>query len=125
MKLKKNSLLVRWAYLIDNTVSANAGDPNTRNRFKVPKTSNVCSIFWRSILFTPMAILLAVPSAMIGMMVIMVIGAGYLIRDIIIWARRKEAAQRFGHKTDETLEVIGQGFKSFYKKACPLVDIDD
>lgn len=125
MKLKKNSLLVRWAYLIDNTVNANASTHAVRYYFKMPETSNVCSIFWRSILFTPLAILLAVPSVMVGMVVVIVMGAGYLIRDIIIWARRKEAAQRFGHKTDETLEVIGQGFKSFYKKACPLVDIDD
>lgn len=124
MKLKKSSLLVRWAYLIDNTVYNNTSS-YVKKSWKVPKTSNVCNIFWRSILFTPLAILLAVPSVMVGMLVIIFIGGGYLIRDIIIWARRKEAAQRFGHKTDETLEVIGQGFKSFYKKACPLVDIDD
>lgn len=125
MKLKKNSILVRWAYLIDNTVNANAASPAVRDSFKMPKTSSVCIIFWRSIFLTPMAILLAVPGAMLGIVVIMVIGAWHIIRDIIIWARRKEAAQRFGYKTDETLGVIGQGFKSFYKKACPLVDIDD
>jgi hypothetical protein len=118
MELKRDSWLVKWAYLGEHI-----------NKWSDTHTS-LCALFWRSVLFTPLK--LAVPLGMVGVIAVMayhepmsalVVFGGVLIALALTAAVAFVSAYVQERGTSDQSPVVVQMLKSVKGKVCPMVTI--
>lgn len=107
MKIKKTSLWIRWAYLPELLV---------RYAEDLPDRTDLCSIFWRSVLLTPMVVVVLV---ILSPLILLVLGN--------CWCMVKIE----GTKLDKFLTKKRDGgvmvaiLKDIKHKTCTMVEIID
>ncbi len=110
MKLKRNSLWIRWAYLPEIITKGQ----------DIPNRSDLCSIFWRGVLLTPafLFVCLLISPALV---------LAYLITKLAELLEDKPFISKLGKVMNTPIEdtVPVQWLKAKKQGICPLVEIVD
>lgn len=112
MKISKNSWWIRWAYLDEIVLNQSRG---------IPYNTDLCCIFWRSVLWIPIFLFAAIfPAILLGVIV------GVLT--LVAWLASMfpdDAARRIGRilntPVDDLPPVVV--LRDWKQKTCTLVEI--
>lgn len=104
MKLLRTSMVVRWAYLLDPE--------------KIPAATNVCDLFWRSIMMIPFSI--------ISLCIILAFGPFFFV----LWLMEEwigpamDASDTIQTFKNSFRAVIIQRFKDWKNRRCTMIEIE-
>ena len=136
MTVSSKSKLVRWAYLFEERHPRY--DPKTRSDIysNIPSRVSLCGLFWRSVLLTPVLLLivLAVGGFVVGAIGIIFyrvpmipvgiafIAAGGYVLHLLLTKGVMDRIEVFAQPTRSSL--LWQGLKAIKSKFCPIIEID-
>lgn len=117
MQLRRDSRVVRWAYLWESSV---------------PYRTSLCAIFWRTVLWTPLKMI--APLGILSFCLRMAwlypldwaIGTGVFIGIVLAVGCIAWVQYRFEHRdvwADKKPSVLRDGFRAVKSKVCPIVDL--
>ena len=111
MKLSVNNKLVRWAYWFEDR----------------PKQTSLCNLFWRSVLFAPFVLLLAIVFVWVWGPAMLYTKYGRQPVDAWFQRREQRAYDRFiAYENDpisdpSSLTLLWLGLVSIKNKVCPII----
>ena len=119
MKLHRDSRIVRWAWMMT---------PNSR----IPNWTSLCEVFWRSVLVTPMQVLVLLAASPI--LLPAWIWMCYIDPPLLAWRDRRDQRryERMKAKTAPVVKpvdapsawrVLWAGAKAVKGRVCPIVEI--
>lgn len=94
----------------------------------IPSRTNLCTMFWKTVLITPVSIILAICP---GIPVLLLGATGYGFYRLFSWLgvgrafRKMRLGNRIVDALEEGCDVIDEFFTAKKKKWCPIIKITD
>ncbi len=108
MKLNFKSWFVRyWVFL-----------PTTVFESNIPRHTNLCKVFWQTVLVTPIFVALSIA---IGPLILAGAGLIWVCTKVATWIGDKIG---FSQATEDKVDVVFDYLSARKKKVCPLITIE-
>ena len=101
-----NSRLVRWAYWLDRKCDGS-----------IPRRTNLCVLFWRTVLLTPLALLLIAATSPVWVPI-------YLLAHYIILPLMERLPAGTADEIEDKLGIVGDYLGAAKTRVCPIIEIE-